>query len=283
MGGISIILPMVALGCLFAHAVELQHQCLHYTAYRSKAANRIVGFFLGIPLFVSFSDYQRSHMFHHRMLGRPENHEFFEYDHASLKRFGGMLSYMFMLQHYRQKAMVIFKALTTRERSADPADRRITAEYRVIGIFFLAACAVSVLARTPMVLTCWILPLLVALPVHALIELPEHVGCDVTTTDIFRNTRTIRASWLAVWFTNGNNFHVEHHYLPSAPIDRLAKLHQVVHPRIVHLDDSYWTSYNRIFRSSATPQTDRADRNDDSLQGPPEDLATNCDVKDVAS
>jgi fatty acid desaturase len=222
-------------------------------------------------------------MFHHRVLGRPENQEFFEYDHESLQRFWGMLSYMFMLQHYRQKAITIFKALTTRQRSADPIDRRITAEYRFIGIFFLTACAVSVLTRTPMVLTVWILPLLVALPVHALIELPEHIGCDLTTTDIFKNTRTIRASWLAVWFTNGNNFHVEHHYLPSAPVDRLPKLHQVIQPRIVHLDDSYWISYNRIFRSSPTDQVNQTDPRDGSLNGSIENVAPTPEVEDVAS
>jgi len=282
-GGLSIMLPMAILGCLFAHGVELQHQCLHYTAYRSKTANRIVGFFLGVPLFVSFSDYQRSHMFHHRMLGRPENQEFFEYDYKLLSSFRGMLSYMFMVQHYRQKAMVIFKALTTPQRSADPTDRKVTLEYRLIGILFLTACAVSFLARAPLVLTGWIVPLLVAIPVHALIELPEHIGCDLTTTDIFRNTRTVRTSWFGSWFTNGNNYHVEHHYLPSAPIDKLAELHQVIQPRILHLDNSYWLFYSHLLRSSST-QVNQPDRNNHSWQEPPpENLAPDPAVEDVAS
>src|SRR4051812_48291751 len=45
------------LGLLYAHAVELQHQALHNTALPSKFWNRFVGYFLGLPMLVSFSDY----------------------------------------------------------------------------------------------------------------------------------------------------------------------------------------------------------------------------------
>jgi fatty acid desaturase len=242
--------PIAVLGCLFAHAVELQHQCLHYVGYRTKTANRVVGFLLGIPMLVSFKDYQASHMFHHRMLGQPENREFFEYDHESLKSLGGMLSYLFMLPHYRQKTITIFKAMTTRQKSEDPVNRMIKTEYALIGLVFVAACVASAVARTPAILTMWVLPFLVALPVHVLIELPEHTGCEITSTDIFRNTRTIRAGWFGSWFTNGNNYHVEHHYLPSASIERLGDLHQALQPQIVHLEDSYWAFYKRVFRGS---------------------------------
>lgn len=258
-GGLSIVAPAIILACLCVHAVELQHQCLHYTAFRSRFANRATGFLLGVPLFVSFSDYQRSHMFHHRMLGRPENHEFFDYDHDSLRTVRGLLAYMFMFRHYRRKAVVIFKAMATRLPKGDPVDRKIAAEHRAIGFIFAAACLASAVLRSPAVLTMWVLPFIVAVPIHALVELPEHLGCDLTTTDIFRNTRTIRASRFSAWFTNGNNYHVEHHYLPSAPIDRLADLHQAIRPGIVYLDDSYWAFYKRVFLEAISPR-DKGER-----------------------
>src|ERR1041384_1865877 len=60
------IVPSLLLGLAYAHAVELQHQCLHNTAYRSRTWGRVVGVLLGLPSLVSFSDYQNSHLKHHR-------------------------------------------------------------------------------------------------------------------------------------------------------------------------------------------------------------------------
>src|SRR5947199_6090306 len=59
--GIVSVVGMVLLGLVYAHAVELQHQALHNTAFPSKRWNRFVGYFLGLPMLVSFSDYQYSH------------------------------------------------------------------------------------------------------------------------------------------------------------------------------------------------------------------------------
>jgi ferredoxin len=65
---------------------------------------------------------------------------------------------------------------------------------------------------------------------------------------VLKNTRSIRASWVGYWFTNGNNYHVEHHWLPAVPNDRFAELHRSVEGEIHHLEPSYWTFYSKFFR-----------------------------------
>jgi hypothetical protein len=51
------------------------------------------------------------------------------------------------------------------------------------------------------------------------------VLCDTESTDVLRNTRTISGSRLSQRYTNGNNFHVEHHAAMAVPINRLSERH----------------------------------------------------------
>ncbi|MEE8583708.1 MAG: fatty acid desaturase, partial [Acidobacteriota bacterium] len=78
------VMGTIVLGLMYAHAVELQHQCLHNTAFSSKGWNRLVGFLLGLPTLVSHSDYQHQHLRHHRYLGREGDREFFNYGYDRL-------------------------------------------------------------------------------------------------------------------------------------------------------------------------------------------------------
>ncbi|HEX2039464.1 MAG TPA: fatty acid desaturase, partial [Acidimicrobiales bacterium] len=59
----------VLLGVMFAHALELQHQCLHGTGLATARANRWAGRLLGAPMLVSYSHYRARHLRHHRYLG----------------------------------------------------------------------------------------------------------------------------------------------------------------------------------------------------------------------
>src|ERR1041384_2481784 len=45
-------------GLLFAHLLELVHSCIHGTAFGSHRLDRMAGVLLGLPMFVSFSDYR---------------------------------------------------------------------------------------------------------------------------------------------------------------------------------------------------------------------------------
>src|ERR1043165_2542480 len=245
------ILPSLALGLAYAHAVELQHQCLHNTAYRSRSWGRVVGVLLGLPSLVSFSDYQNSHLKHHRLLGTPEDKEFFNYAYKKLNSFPALITHLWMVRHYRDVMGYISKSavgiLVRKDEATIKMAKKIRFEYQLMAIFIAAMTFVTSYLQTTLFLKLWLIPLLVAVPTHALIELPEHIGCNTTRPDVLVNTRTIKTNKLLVWFVNGNNYHVEHHWLPAVPNDKFPALHNHVSSRITYADISYRSFYGQFF------------------------------------
>jgi fatty acid desaturase len=238
---------MAALGLIYAHGVELQHQALHNTAFPSKFWNRFAGFFLGLPVLVSFSDYQYSHLRHHRLLGTNDDREFFNYGYDRLTSLKPLLLHLFMVRHYLDVTGFIFGAVIGRTKPDIKEDMalKIRAEYRWMAFFITLAVVVSIVFKTTLLLKLWLIPLFVAIPTHALIELPEHWGRDHDTLDVRENTRTIRTSWFGTWFTNGNNYHIEHHWLPGVPNDRFPEMHRQISGEIE--SDTYPRFFKRFF------------------------------------
>ncbi|MFP5261888.1 MAG: fatty acid desaturase [Blastocatellia bacterium] len=247
------VVPSILLGLAYAHAVELQHQCLHYTAYQGKGRNRAVGVMMGLPLFVSFSDYQNSHFKHHRLLGTPEDKEFFNYSYQKLSSLWALIPHLWMVRHYRDVAGYMIRSMAgklVREKEATlKAAKKIRFEYQLMAVFVIVMAAITIAFQTPIFLKLWLVPFLIGVPTHALIELPEHIGCKTHTTNVLENTRTIKAGKFAVWFTDGNNYHVEHHWLPGVPNDKFPELHGHVASRIKNLESSYWAFYREFFHN----------------------------------
>src|SRR5436853_2239741 len=245
------ILPSLLLGFPYAHAVELEHQCLHSTAYATRIWNRIVGVTLSLPTFVSYSDYQNSHLKHHRRLGTQEDKECFNYSYQKLNSIRALIPHLWMVRHYRDVAGFIVSSVfgkLVREKEATPKmAAKIRTEYQIMGAFVAVMAVVTVVFQTTLFLKLWFIPFLIAVPLHALIELPEQIGCNTKLPNVLVNTRTIKTSKIVSWFVDGNNFHVEHHWLPGVPNDRFAMLHERVVGKIEYLDSSYWSFYKQFF------------------------------------
>ncbi|WP_437284350.1 fatty acid desaturase family protein [Sorangium sp. So ce406] len=260
------IFGVVVLGLMFAHGVELQHQVLHRQGFRNKQLNELAGVLLGLPMLVSFAGYQASHLRHHKHLGTPENKEFFDYgDQYGSSRVASLrlwFNRLMMPSHYASFAKNLWLSLVGRRFSAERPDvsARMCRDYVVMLLAIVALGAASCATHASLILLVWLLPLvLIATPVHALIEMPEHYRCDVSSTDVFRNTRTIRTNALMTWYTNGNNYHVEHHLMPSLPIDRLHDLHGAIHQNIEFFHPGYRDFYvallrGRLARPASAPE-----------------------------
>ena len=245
----------VLLGAVFTHLVELQHQCLHHSAFMRARLHRLIGVPIGIPLLVAYSHYRVRHLQHHRHLGTPQDSEFFGFDTRKPITWGALLRDTF---NYGRTLMVMKEIIrsfrgTWRYDAGQISDRRqreIVNEYRLMGLLILGAVAASAVGYGDVVLRLWLLPLLIAIPLHFLIELPEHILCDTNTADVLRNTRSIRGSWFSTWFTNGNNLHIEHHAAMMVPINRLPERHGEVRDTAKYVQRSYPQFFRQVIREA---------------------------------
>lgn len=246
----SRILGIILLGCMFAHASELQHQTLHGLGFRNRRANIAAGVALGVPMLVSFAAYRATHLRHHRDLGTPLNREFFDYgdkhradgEGSKLRCLLGWVVRFTMIYFWRQFAVNMVRSLRGKDFEGESAStsRHIRRDYYILLAVIAATAGLSAALSSLLILWIWLVPLvLVTTPVHAAIELPEHFRCETNNEDPFANTRTIRSNRLAMWFTNGNNFHVEHHLMPNMPIEGLPAVHREVASRLQHFHLTY--------------------------------------------
>ncbi len=251
---ISMIAGMLLLGVLYTHMVELQHQCLHHSAFLKVGLHRRVGVVLGLPMMVSYSHYRIRHLQHHRFLGTDQDSEFFGFDKRQPLTPRALLGSPF---DYKRLSSVVLAAYqswhgTWRYENGQVSERirrDSMAEYRLMSLVVVVGAAASAVGFGSLVVQLWLVPwLLVATPLHFLVELPEHIYCDDDTTDVLRNTRSISGSTFSTWFTNGNNLHVEHHAAMTVPINRLPERHGAVKQFAAYTDHSYWSFYRTVLR-----------------------------------
>lgn len=245
------------LGVAMAHGVELAHQALHHTGFRSRRLNELFGILLGLPMLVSFHEYRINHLKHHALLGTPDNREFFDYGSRTWT-LGGIFSRFLMWHHYTSFCVRLVKAFL----GAPLGDFHPRYQRSVRSFYFIAAAVLSALlvwcwaASTWHPLAIWLAALfLVASPLHAWIELPEHYGCNEHSTDVFQNTRTIKSNLFMTWLTNSNNYHVEHHLWSNVPIQKIHMLHMRSRGRALHFSMGYWQFYKSALlagRNNAT-------------------------------
>jgi fatty acid desaturase len=245
------VLAIGAIGLMYAHLVELQHECLHEHPFRARRRNRVFGFACGVFMFSSYSHYKHEHLRHHALLGREDNREFFNYRFHTLRGWLGFARGAFHLGRYADVGADVLRACTGQPVPGikRPATmRRVQAEYRLFAVLALAGVAFTVVTGNPLAVLAWLVPLLlVAEPMHFLVELPEHFGLNTQSDrSVLSNTRTVHAGRLATWFTNGNNMHTTHHAHPGVPMANVPALTAMARPHLEVVERSYWSFYRKV-------------------------------------
>lgn len=255
----------VVMGAALAHATELVHQCIHRTAIGKGGWDHGLGQLLAFPSGTSFYYYRWFHLWHHKYNGTELDRESFDYTYqlmghtSRLKRLFGFARHLLMVGHYQSTLHRLYAAsrrrLATELIDANPqmkvsAAREIQRDYQVMAVLLLLVVLLSFVFQTYIIVSLWLIPLVIAwAPIHALVELPEHWRCDRPEADVFRNTRSIRASSFARWYTNNNCNHVGHHYDMSIPLEKLPRFEKVLGlaHRFGYHEDSYRSFYARFF------------------------------------
>lgn len=238
------LLGVVLIGAVYARNLELVHECIHFTAVRSRPLNRIYGIALALPLFTSFEEWRISHLRHHADV----RNEGFEYRLEDVNSWPRLLLHLFLIDHFRQAVAKMARSVPGRLDAPAPIRAGAIRDHRIMAAAVLFAVLASVIFQTWAFVWLWFLPLIPAAVINFHIQLPEHFACDTASQNVLRNSRTIRASRLAAWFVNNNNLHTSHHWLATAPINHLPTINRHIFGHVQSVEGSYWTFYAGFYR-----------------------------------
>lgn len=240
---------VIMLGVVYAHGVELQHEALHGNLFGTPALNRAVGFLTGAPMLVPFTHYRAYHLHHHRCVGTPDDEELFDYRARSLRNPLSVFVRMWNLIKI-PAFLVTFLGMLQGDwpDKVRPAERRrLLIECTLLFGMLALAVGTALLAGDGLLLMLWIVPwLAVAEPLHFMVEVPEHIGCDRRDRSVLKNTRSYVANPIWAYFSNFNNFHIEHHLFPTIPAHRLSVLHARTRGAHGHCTDGYWKALQEV-------------------------------------
>jgi fatty acid desaturase len=246
---LTVVAAMLVLGGRQLGLGILMHDAAHRSLFKSEGLNEWVGQWLcAAPMFVDLGIYRRYHMTHHMKAGSQDdpdlpNYENYPVTKASLRRK--------MARDLTGRSGVrAFAALMVLYGSADARGQSRGYSYRGGGEGGVAARGFGTWARNSWrsVVANGLMLALCAAAGHALAYLlwpaswlttymlysrirnaAEHGALPGTREpDIWRNTRTVLASWWERLTVAPNyvNYHFEHHLVPTIPACRLPAFHR---------------------------------------------------------
>jgi fatty acid desaturase len=224
------------------------HECTHRTAFRSPAANDIVGWVAGLLSFNNATYYRYYHSWHHRYTQDPVRDPELMFPRASSR--ATYLREISTIGFWHRRSVDYTRLALGRARLPFLPDRA----RRTVGVsvscqlLIYAAALGAVAAGFTAPLYFFFLPSLLAMPFLRAYLIAEHTLCS-RDQNFLTNTRTTLTGFpirLLMW---NMPFHAEHHLFPSVPFHRLPELHAAIGDRFVHVAPGYIATNGAVWRS----------------------------------
>jgi fatty acid desaturase len=272
----TFVLGLVVLGGRHLGLAILHHEAAHKSLFKTRWMNELIGDWLcARPSWNDLKKYRAHHFVHHRRTKQPEDPdrslvEPFPTTRASLMRklardLVGLTGLKYLVGRTLMDAGVV-KWTVASDVVWLPRNGRRWWSYpsefakNAGGMLFansllLTACWAS---GHTWLFAVWVLSYLTPFPLFLRIRsLAEH-ACTETTTDMFLNTRTTRAGFLAraTVAPIRVNYHIEHHVLPAVPYFRLPLMHRLLRERgVLGKPPSYLDVLRLVSSKGATSET----------------------------
>jgi fatty acid desaturase len=225
------------------------HESVHYTAFKSRQLNVVLGWIASVPTLINSSFYRLFHYAHHRHtqdplkdpeLGGPLPQTVWQY----IVRISGWGYYASRVSFYGRilrNDWNDFPYIPERERAG--VRRSVIA---MLVVFFGVFAGWSWLDPAgPWIY--WLLPVAMAQPILRVMLLSEHTLCSDDDNGL-TNTRTTLKSWPVHLVHWNMPYHAEHHLYPSIPFHRLPQAHREIGDRFAHVAPSYFETQKQILR-----------------------------------
>jgi fatty acid desaturase len=237
-------------GIVLVHHFSLQHECVHYTVFRTRWLNDLAGQICGLIIILPHRFFRYEHCDHHTYTQlHGEDPEMIPIPQS----LGRYLWYISAIPYWRNKITEVLRhasgRLNSTEKGFIPKEEH-AAVYRDARLMLAVYAAIlAAMAATGWwgLIWYWLIPLLLGEPVMRFIRMTEHVGRP-TVAQMQENTRTNLVS-LPWRFLGWNmNYHAEHHYVASVPFHALPALHDKLKDHVHVEKDGYWGAHRDILR-----------------------------------
>ncbi len=237
-------------GVVLVHHFSLQHECVHYSVFRTRWLNNLVGNLCGVIIMLPHTHFRYEHCDHHTYTQLPgRDPELIAMPH-NLRQY---LYYLSAIPYWRTKFTELFRHAAGR---LSPAEERfvptvehaaVVTEARLMMALYAAMFAAMAAIGWWAPVWYWWLPLLLGEPVMRFIRMTEHVGRP-TVAQMHENTRTSIVSLPWRFLCWNMNYHAEHHYVSSVPFHALPRLHARLKDHVFVEPDGYLGAHRDILR-----------------------------------
>jgi fatty acid desaturase len=246
-GTIWVLPAMCTHGVVLVFLFAPLHECIHRTAFRTRALNDAVGFLAGLLLLLPREYFRAFHFAHHRDTQNPaKDPELAAPKPATL---GQWLLVVSGLRYWWSQMRSIARHARGDVDEPFLADPRVAArivrEARLaLGIYAVLAAA-SVGAMNASLFWFWIGPAILGQPFLRLFLLAEHTLCPLVP-DMLKNSRTTISNTLVRHLAWNMPYHAEHHAYPGVPFHMLPQLHELLSPHLGCVADGYFAANRDI-------------------------------------
>ena len=228
MGSVWVVPAMFVHGVVLVHHFALQHECVHYTAFRTRWLNEVFGNYCGFVIMLPNRFFRYEHCDHHTYTQlHGKDPELIELPISARKYIWYLSSLPFWFQKFKEIGMHFLGRFSVAEEKFVPREDRgsLVVEARIMILLYLAVFGASAWFGWWGAVWYWWLPLFLGEPVMRAIRMTEHVGRP-NVRDMKVNTRTNLVTLPMRFLCWNMNFHAEHHYASSVPFHALPKLHR---------------------------------------------------------
>ena len=237
-------------GVVLVHHFSLQHECVHYTVFRTRILNDIVGTICGLSIILPNRHFRYEHCDHHTYTQlHGEDPEVVPMPQS----LGDYLYYLSSIPYWKAKFTQLARnasgQLSAEEKRFVPRSEHhvVVREARLM----LAGYALVFLAMAVTgwwgLIWYWLVPLFLGEPVMRFIRMTEHVGRPMVE-QMSENTRTNYVSLPWRFLCWNMNYHAEHHYAASIPFHALPQLHEKIKTHVFVEPGGYLAAHRDIYR-----------------------------------
>ena len=248
---LTFLLSLLLLAAAQAGFAILQHEASHRSLFASARLNDWVGEFLcALPILQSMPGYRAYHMTHHRLAGTREDPDLvmteqYPVQAASLRRkllrdASGLTGLKSIVGLLGMHAGYWKYELTGKVERVTPAPQGVLGYVAVfvrnhghVALLWQAGfMTVLALLGNGWLYLLWLAAFVFVLPICMRIrQIADHaVVADAFSTNPLLHARTSRANWLEklLFAPHNEHYHLEHHFMPTAPCWNLPKLHRLL-------------------------------------------------------